>query len=74
MYIYYGNLIMKLAKINEHAYRGLFYVTSVLSWGYLGNKENVELRHNLEKIYITLWRQYRGSLLWVTEVRGAFSF
>jgi hypothetical protein len=44
----------ELVKINEHACRGLFYVTSVLSWGYLGNKENVHLRHNPEENYIRL--------------------
>jgi len=26
-----------------------FYVTSVLSWGYLRNKEKVDLRHNPEE-------------------------
>ena len=44
----------ELVETNEHACRGLFYVTSVLSWGYLGNKENVQLRHNPEENYIHL--------------------
>lgn len=44
----------ELVKINEHACRGLFYVTSVLSWGYLGNKEIVQFRHSPEENYIRL--------------------
>jgi hypothetical protein len=41
-----------MVKINEHACRGLFYATSVLSWGYLGNKEKYLPSFNQEMVKI----------------------